>query len=110
MQSIEEAIGPILTVLFIAALLAERFFAHHTMPERRWWRSIGAVFLVITAVINIGTPLLLPIDWIAAHSLPPGYKLGVAGGFVLGWVVYSFFYYLWHRFQRRTALVWRLMH
>ena len=44
MQSIEEAIGPILTVLFIAALLAERFFAHHTMPERRWWRSIGAVF------------------------------------------------------------------
>ena len=77
---IEDAIGPALTVLFIAALLAERFFAHHTMPARRWWRSTGVVFFVITAVINIGTPLVLPVDWIAAHSLLPGYKLGVVGG------------------------------
>ena len=71
---------------------------------------MGPCFLVITAVINIGTPLLLPIHWIAAHSLLPGYKLSVAGGFVVGWVVYSFFYYMWHRFQHRNALVWRLMH
>jgi hypothetical protein len=40
----------------------------------------GCRVFVITAVINIGTLLVLPMGWIAAHSLLPGYKLGVVGG------------------------------
>lgn len=110
-MSIDDLIGPILTLLFIAALLAERVVPRDTsMPTRRWWKVRGAVFFVVIALVNTAIPMLLPMEWIATHSLLPGYKLGVAGGFVVGWAVSSLIYYFWHRFEHRHTLPWRLLH
>lgn len=107
---IEELVGPALTVSFLLALVLERVFARTAMPPVRFWRWLGFAFFVVTAAVNIGLPLLLPLEWIAAHSLLPGHRLGTAGGFALGFLVWGFVYYWFHRLEHRFDIAWRWLH
>lgn len=109
-MSIDDLIGPILTALFVIALAAEALVPRDAMPARRFWRLKGLLFFVVIAAVNSVLPLLLPLPWIAAHSLLPGHRLGVGGGFVVGWLANGAIYYGWHRLQHHSALLWRLTH
>ena len=109
-MSIEDAVGPILATVFLLGMLLEAIWPREAQPKRRFWRTLGVAFFVLNGFINVVFPLLLPVEWIATHSLIPGYKLGVAGGFAFGFLVWTFVYYCYHRSEHRFDVMWRGLH
>jgi len=109
-MSIEDAVGPILAAAFLLGMTVESVWPREAQPARRFWRIVGIGFFILNGFINVVFPLLLPVGWIATHSLIPGYKLGVAGGFALGFLVWTFVYYWYHRGEHRFDFMWRGLH
>lgn len=109
-MSLEDLIGPIVAGLFVMALLAEWWAPRDEMRAVRGWRWQALGFFVLIAAMNLVLPLLLPLEWLVAHSLLPGQQLGVAAGVAVGWVAWSFVYYWVHRAQHRVPLLWRGLH
>ena len=102
--------GLLIPVTFFFMLAVEARWPARSFPRRRGWRWIGVGFLFLLAAVSTFAPLLLPAEWLAAHRLVDGTRLGIAGGTIVGWVVLSFFNYLWHRNAHRFDLVWRGFH
>jgi sterol desaturase/sphingolipid hydroxylase (fatty acid hydroxylase superfamily) len=109
-MSIEDAVGPILATVFLLGMLLEAVWPREEQPRRKLWRLLGIGFFVMNGVINVVFPMFLPVEWVAAHSLLPGYKLGVAGGFAAGFLVWTFVYYWYHRSEHRFDFMWRGLH
>ena len=49
-------------------------------------------------------------DWLIAHRLWSADGLGVFGGAVVGYLVFTFLYYWWHRWRHESPLLWRWLH
>jgi sterol desaturase/sphingolipid hydroxylase (fatty acid hydroxylase superfamily) len=109
-MQIEDWVGPILVVLFIAALIAEAIVPRERQVNLRGWRLVGIAAFIVNAGLNTGVPLLLPNEWIAAHSLLPGMQLGIWKGFLVGFVAWEFVYYWIHRSEHRFTMLWQAMH
>jgi sterol desaturase/sphingolipid hydroxylase (fatty acid hydroxylase superfamily) len=109
-MTLEDVIGIGIFGSFLMMMGLEAAFPARRYPSRRLWRLKGFLWLVLMAVVATATPLLLPTEWLASHRLVDGTGLGVAGGTVVGYVVFSFFGYLWHRAQHRFAFMWRTFH
>jgi sterol desaturase/sphingolipid hydroxylase (fatty acid hydroxylase superfamily) len=109
-MTIEDAIGPILAAAFLLGMAIEAIWPRESQPRLRLWRLLGVLFFIINGVINVVLPLALPVEWVVTHSLIPGYKLGVGGGFVLGFLVWTFAYYWYHRSEHRFDALWRGLH
>ena len=109
-MSIEDAVGPILAITFLSGFLLEALWPRETQPKRRFWRLTGIAFFIVSGFINVIFPLFLPVEWVAAHSLLPGARLGIAVGFAVGFVVWTFVYYWYHRSEHRFDVMWRGLH
>ncbi len=103
-------LGLLVPVTFLVMLAFEALWPARTFPSRRGWRLIGFGFLLVLGTVSTLTPLLLPAEWLAQHRLVDGTVLGIAGGAVIGWIVLSFFNYLWHRNAHRDDWMWRGFH
>lgn len=109
-MNIEDLVGPILATAFLAGMALESLWPRENQPARRWWRPLGITFFVVSGLINVFLPLAVPTAWVATHSLLPGQKLGIAGGFLAGFLVWSFVYYWYHRSEHRFDALWRALH
>lgn len=109
-MSLEDLIGPLVAVLFVLALLVERLAPRDAMPAVHGWYRLALGFFVLSMAVNALVPLLLPGEWLAAHALLPGHRLGPVAGFAVGWLAWSFLYYWLHRWQHHSMLLWRGMH
>jgi sterol desaturase/sphingolipid hydroxylase (fatty acid hydroxylase superfamily) len=98
-------LGTYLTWMAIEAVWPAREF-----PKVRWWRLVGVGFLAMIIAFGIVTPLLVPVEWIAAHRVLDGTRLGVAGGVVVALLVTEFVGYFMHRAAHRFSFMWRWMH
>src|ERR671939_1570909 len=92
-----ESVGLLVPLMYFVMLATEAQWPARVFPPRRGWRWVGLAFLVLIATTGVVVPLLLPLDWVAAHRWVDGTKLGVAGGTLAGWVVLSLFTYGYHR-------------
>ena len=105
-----ESLGLAVPVMYFVMLAIEARWPARNFPPRRGWRWLGVGFLVLLAVIGVVTPLLLPLDWIAAHRWIDGTRLGIAGGTLAGWLVLSFVTFGYHRLTHTWSPLWRLSH
>jgi sterol desaturase/sphingolipid hydroxylase (fatty acid hydroxylase superfamily) len=109
MDAIE--IVPMLIPLgYFIALATEARWPARVFPPRRGWRWLGVAFLILVATIGSVVPLLLPAQWLAAHRWLDGARLGVVGGTLVGWLVLSFFSFLYHRASHAWSPLWRISH
>lgn len=109
-MTLEDMIGLSIFGSFLLMMGVEAAFPARRYPGRRLWRLKGVGWLVLMAAVATATPLLLPAEWLAAHRLIDGTPLGIAGGTVVGYAVFSFFGYCWHRAQHRFDILWRTFH
>jgi sterol desaturase/sphingolipid hydroxylase (fatty acid hydroxylase superfamily) len=109
-MTLDDVIGLGIFGSFLVMMGLEAAFPARRYPSRRLWRLKGVLFLVAMAAVATLTPLLLPAEWLAAHRLVDGTSLGIAGGTAVGYVVFSFFAYFWHRAQHRFDFLWRTFH
>jgi len=105
-----DLVGLLIPTFYFVMLAVESRRPARTFPARRGWRWLGIGFLVLIATMGAVVPLLLPLDWMAAHRWFDGTGLGVAGGAVVGWIVLSAISYAYHRACHAVPLMWRLFH
>lgn len=102
---------PLLIPLFyFSMLLVEWRWPARSFPARSHWRWLGIGFLLLIAGMGALVPLLLPLEWMAAHRWMDGTRFGVAGGAAFGWIVFSALAYAYHRACHTVPLMWRLLH
>jgi hypothetical protein len=85
-DELAESVGLLVPMMYLVMLAAEARWPARAFPPRRGWRWVGLGFLVLIATTGVVVPLLLPVDWMAAHRWVDGSRLGVAGGTLAGWV------------------------
>jgi len=105
-----EMVPLLIPLAYFVALAVEARWPARRFPPRRGWRWLGVGFLVLIGVIGSAVPLLLPVDWMAAHRWLDGTRLGVAGGTLAGWVVLSLIAYAYHRLSHAWSPLWRISH
>ena len=105
-----EIVALLIPLSYFAALAIEARWPARPFPPRRGWRWIGAGFFALIATIGSVVPLLLPLEWIAAHRWLDGARLGVVGGTIAGWLALSGLSYLYHRTAHAWSPLWRISH
>ena len=105
-----DLIGLLPLATYIVFAVTERRSPARAFPPRRGWQWIGIAFLVVLASLGVVVPLLLPLDWLVAHRWFDGTRLGIAGGTVVGFVVFECLIYAWHRTAHRVNFLWRGFH
>ena len=105
-----DLIGLLIPATYLVMLAIEKWRPARAFPARRGWTWTGIAFLVLIGVVSGVVPLLVPIDWLAAHRLMDGTGLGVVGGTFVGYVVLSALMYAYHRGVHAVPLLWRLTH
>jgi sterol desaturase/sphingolipid hydroxylase (fatty acid hydroxylase superfamily) len=109
MQS-TDLVGLLIPITYFTMLAVEAGWPARRFPPRPGWRWLGVGFLLLIATVGAIVPGLLPLDWIAAHRWFDGRGLGVAGGVLVGWFVFSGVSYAYHRATHAWAPLWRLTH
>jgi sterol desaturase/sphingolipid hydroxylase (fatty acid hydroxylase superfamily) len=105
-----DLIGLLVPLTYLAMLAIESIRPARCFPPRRGWRCLGVGFLVLLGTVGAVLPLMLPLDWLAAHRWLDGMRLGVVGGTLAGWLVLSGLSYAWHRASHTWSPLWRFGH
>lgn len=105
-----DLVGLLVPTLYFTMLAIEARWPARSFPPRGGWRWIGIGFLLIIATVGTAVPLLLPLQWMAAHRWVDGTSLGVVGGTAVGWIILSGVAYVYHRSAHNLPLLWRLTH
>jgi hypothetical protein len=105
-----DLIGLLVPLTYLAMLAVETVRPARRFPPRRGWRWLGIAFLVAIGTVSTIVPLLLPVDWLAAHRWLDGTRLGIVGGTLVGWLVLSGISFAWHRASHAWTPLWRAGH
>jgi sterol desaturase/sphingolipid hydroxylase (fatty acid hydroxylase superfamily) len=107
---LQDLLGPAVPVTYLALLVLEAAVPARDWPAIGWWRLTGGIFFLTMGGIVTTGPLLLPGDWIARHRLFDLTGLGVAGGFIVGYLGLTFVFYWFHRAEHAVEPLWRGLH
>jgi sterol desaturase/sphingolipid hydroxylase (fatty acid hydroxylase superfamily) len=105
-----DILGLAVPATYVVLLVVEALRPARAWPAVRWWRLVGGAFFLAMGGIVTVVPLLLPAAWIAEHRLTDLSGLGVAGGFVAGYLGLTFVFYWFHRAEHAFAPLWRGLH
>lgn len=105
-----DLVGLLVPLSYFAMLAVEARWPAQQFPPRPGWRWVGIGFLLLIASAGAVVPLLLPLDWMAAHRWLEGNRLGVVGGTMVGWLVLSGVSYAYHRTAHTLPWLWRATH
>jgi sterol desaturase/sphingolipid hydroxylase (fatty acid hydroxylase superfamily) len=105
-----DLVGLLIPVTYLVMFAIERWRPARPFPPRRGWAWIGVGFLLLVGTLSTVVPLLLPLEWMAAHRWIDGTRLGIVGGTVAGYVVLSAVMYAVHRTFHTVPWLWRLTH
>lgn len=109
-MSMVDVLGLLVPVSFGGLLLAESLFPARALSPAKGFRWLGVFCLLIMVAIGTFLPFLIPEEWVSRYQLMDGSSLGMAGGFVVGWLVYSFIGFVWHRAAHASNFLWRGFH
>jgi len=105
-----DLIGLLPLVTYVVLAVTEHRWPARAFPPRRGWHWVGIAFLLVLATLGTVVPLVLPVDWMAAHRLLDGTRLGIVGGTAVGFLLFELLIYAWHRSAHRVDLLWRGFH
>jgi sterol desaturase/sphingolipid hydroxylase (fatty acid hydroxylase superfamily) len=105
-----DAVGLLIPLTYFTMLAIEKWRPARQFPARRGWAWVGIAFLLLIGTTSTVVPLLVPLDWLAAHRVLDGSRLGVVGGTIAGYFVLSGVMYVYHRLAHNLPLLWRLTH
>jgi sterol desaturase/sphingolipid hydroxylase (fatty acid hydroxylase superfamily) len=109
-MTLEDQIAVMIFSTYGGLMLLEALVPARRYPDKKLWRLKGWVFLAGMAVVATLTPLAIPAAFLAEHRLIDGSGLGVMGGTVVGYTVFSLVAYAWHRAAHRFDFMWRTFH
>jgi sterol desaturase/sphingolipid hydroxylase (fatty acid hydroxylase superfamily) len=105
-----DLIGLAVPLTYFAFLAGEKLWPARRFPPRKGWQWLGVGFLVLIGTVGAVVPLLLPVEWMAAHRWLDGTGLGPVGGALVGYFVLSGIAYAYHRSAHNAGFLWRGLH
>lgn len=106
----EDTLGLAIPLTYFAMLAVEAVRPAREFPKVRRWRVVGVAAMLVLMTINATLPLVLRPEWLYAHRLVDGSRLGVPLGVVAGFGVVTLVTYAWHRLEHASDLVFRFVH
>jgi sterol desaturase/sphingolipid hydroxylase (fatty acid hydroxylase superfamily) len=106
-----EDIVPVAIIGFFLAFIAYEAIrpARRDLPKVRWWKTKGILFFIMTAVLSSVLPFVWA-DFVAKHALLNLSGLGTFAGAAVGYLVFQFVGYWWHRLEHTSSFIWRWFH
>lgn len=102
-----------MTLLAFALLggfaLLEALRPARRLPSVRGWRLKGALSLLVASLISGFVPFAVG-SALHDHRVLDGARLGDVGGALVGFVVFQFVFYGWHRLVHASRTLFRLFH
>jgi sterol desaturase/sphingolipid hydroxylase (fatty acid hydroxylase superfamily) len=105
-----DIIGLLPLLTYVVFAVTEQLWPAREFPPRERWQWIGAGFLILIATISVVVPLVVPVDWLAAHRWIDGTRLGAIGGTIVGVLLLEGAIYAWHRTEHNVGFMWRAFH
>jgi len=90
-------------------MLLDLVYRHRKFESARFWK-LRATLVTIGALFWSTVVSLIAARGFGAFHLFDGSKLGIAGGAIVGILVYEFFHYWYHRLAHRSDFLWRFAH
>jgi sterol desaturase/sphingolipid hydroxylase (fatty acid hydroxylase superfamily) len=109
-MSLVDILGLAVPVTYLSMYAVEVVRPARSFPKQRHWGIAGIGFLIVMMSVGVVAPMLLPVEWLDRHRLLDGTKLGVAGGVIVGLLVFQLFMYGFHRASHRSSFLWRVSH
>lgn len=106
----EDILGLLVPLTYLFFAVTEKIWPARTFPKVSWWNALGVLFLIVLGAISVMTPMLVPAEWLAAHRLLPGDRLGVVLGVVVGYPIAALVGMAYHRTMHRVHFLWRWTH
>lgn len=109
-MSFVDIFGLLVPGSFGALLLIEALFPARALPSAPGFRFLGLACLMVMVAIGTFLPLAVPERWVTQYRLLDFSSFGIGAGFALGWLVYSFLGFVWHRAAHASPFLWRGFH
>lgn len=109
-MSFVDIFGLLVPGSFGALLLAESLFPARALKSAPGFRLLGTACLMVMVAIGTFLPLLAPQSWVNQYRLFDVSSFGIGVGFALGWLVYTFLGFVWHRAAHALPFLWRGFH
>ena len=109
-MKIEDILGLAVPATYLFMYVTEKIWPARQFPKIGWWGLVGVGFMLAMMTVGVVLPLVLPVEWIAAHRLVNGEALGVAGGAIVGFVAFELVVYAYHRACHTFPFMWRALH
>lgn len=104
-----DLVGIAIPVFFILLLAIERRYGARAFSPLPHWRLIGALFFGLALIVGSLVPLLLPVAWLAQHSLLDLRELGL-WAIPPGVLAVTLVGYWLHRAMHRFDWLWLAAH
>lgn len=105
-----DLIGLAVPLTYFVFLITEKLWPARRFPPRKGWQWLGVGFLLLILTVGTVVPLFIPGEWLAANRWLDGTGLGVAGGAIVGYIVFSGVAYAYHRSVHNVGFLWRGLH
>lgn len=106
----EDLLGLAIPVTYLFMLVAESLWPARRFPDTRGWHWIGIIAVIMLMSISVVCPLLIPVDWIAKHSLFQLSRWPEVPAILLGFLCTSFVNFVWHRNEHRVNFLFHFFH
>jgi sterol desaturase/sphingolipid hydroxylase (fatty acid hydroxylase superfamily) len=106
----EDVLGLMVPATYGFFAITEKLSPARRFPKMRLWNLLGVVFLIVLGTASTVLPLLVPVDWLAAHRLVDGSRLGVVGGVLVGYPLLALVAMAYHRTIHKVPFLWRWTH
>lgn len=95
--------------MYLGLMLWEAFFPARKLPEIPYWKIKGLVAFVVFFFLSSYLPLLWDKHLIQ-YQLFDLSRVGTAGGVIIGYLLYEFASYVWHRSMHHFDVLWKGVH
>jgi sterol desaturase/sphingolipid hydroxylase (fatty acid hydroxylase superfamily) len=109
-MKIEDILALAVPLTYFLMYGVERRLPAREFPKIQWWGFVGVGFMILMMAVAVITPMLIPGQWLDAHRLMNGTRLGVIGGVIAGFIAAELGVYAYHRACHRFAFLWRAFH
>jgi sterol desaturase/sphingolipid hydroxylase (fatty acid hydroxylase superfamily) len=103
-------LATIAIIIYFGLMVLEQKAEGRPYPERKDWTKRGWLFFLLSAVITLPFPIFVHSQNLFGGSILEMGHLGPIAGGLLGWLVYTFPAYWFHRASHDIVNLWRWTH
>ncbi|WP_298546465.1 sterol desaturase family protein [uncultured Aquimarina sp.] len=104
-----DPISLVIIGMYIALMIWEAIAPARQLPKVKYWKAKGLISFAVFFLLSSYLPLIWD-NYLIEYQIFDLTGLGVFGGAILGFVIYEFALYVWHRAMHASDFLWKVFH